>query len=115
MRRERRKTRHGGILDERGRATAAATATVEQGGRLRVQRGWRIAVRQRVQARGRRRGAAVEERPDGEARDRGLCGREGAEGGEAGFDTCGACKEVPRRKGNRRGAHFDARWRSVQG
>src|SRR5260221_665470 len=64
MRRERRAWGYGGIFNKRGRATATASATVEQGGRLRLQRGWCIAVRQRVQARGRRRGAAVEERPD---------------------------------------------------
>src|SRR5258707_1518843 len=115
MRRERRAWGYGGILTKGERATATASATVEQGGRLRLQRGWCIAVRQRVQARGRRRGAGVEERPDSEAGDRGLCGREGAEGSEAGFDTCGTCKEVSGRKGHRCGAHFDARWRSVQG
>src|SRR5262249_22997727 len=68
-----------------------------------------------VQARRRRRGVAVEERSDREAGDRRLRGCEGAESGQAGADARRPCEELPRRKGYRRGAHFDACWRSVEG
>src|SRR5258707_15826296 len=98
MRRERRAWGYGGIFNKRGRATATASATVEQGGRLRLKPGWGIAVRQRVQARGRRRGAGVEERPDSEAGDRGLCGREGAESSEDRLYTFVNCEKGSGRK-----------------